>query len=208
MATCRANRDASIAVLAKAPVPGLAKTRLIPALGADGAARLQAHFIAIAVETALQVGAVTLWATPDDAHPLFQQLANKVKVVTQVAGDLGARMLAAVSAARAPVLVIGTDCPALTTDHLRVAADLLNDGIDVVVDPADDGGYALIGMNSAEPRLFTDMTWSTSTVMAETRRRLARLNLSWREPARLWDVDVPEDLERMRSENLTHLLPS
>jgi glycosyltransferase A (GT-A) superfamily protein (DUF2064 family) len=106
------------------------------------------------------------------------------------------------------VLVIGTDCPALTPDHLRVAAELLNDGIDVVVDPADDGGYALIGMKTAEPRLFADMAWSTPTVMAETRRRLARLNLSWREPARLWDVDLPEDLERMRTANLTHLLRS
>jgi rSAM/selenodomain-associated transferase 1 len=208
MATCRANREVSIAILAKAPVPGLAKTRLIPALGADGAARLQARFISIAVETAQKVGAVTLWAAPHDAHPVFRQLADRVKVVTQVAGDLGARMLAAVSAASGPVLVIGTDCPALTPDHLRVAAELLNDGIDVVVDPADDGGYALIGMKTAEPRLFADMAWSTPTVMAETRRRLARLNLSWREPARLWDVDLPEDLERMRTANLTHLLRS
>jgi glycosyltransferase A (GT-A) superfamily protein (DUF2064 family) len=50
------------------------------------------------------------------------------------------------------------------------------------------------------------MDWSTPTVMAETRRRLARLNLSWREPARLWDVDTPDDLDRMRAANLAHLL--
>jgi len=206
MAMCPANREVSIAILAKAPVPGRAKTRLIPALGADGAARLQARFISRAVETARAVGAVTLWADPDDKHPIFRDLAPQIAVQCQVEGDLGARMLAAVAAARGPVLVIGTDCPALTPDHLRIAGDLLRDGIDVVVDPAEDGGYALIGMAMAEPRLFTGMTWSTPTVMAETRGRLARFNLTWREPARLWDVDRPEDLQRMRAENLTHLL--
>ena len=89
---------------------------------------------------------------------------------------------------------------------MRTAAALLRDGIDVVINPTDDGGYALIGMNEPEPRLFADMAWSTPTVMAETRRRLAQLNLSWREPARLWDVDTPADLDRMRAENLSHLL--
>jgi glycosyltransferase A (GT-A) superfamily protein (DUF2064 family) len=76
----------------------------------------------------------------------------------------------------------------------------------VVVNPAEDGGYVLIGMRRPEPQLFADMAWSTPTVMMETRRRLARLHLSWREPARLWDVDVPQDLQRMRAENLAHLL--
>jgi uncharacterized protein len=203
----RGNHEVTIALLAKAPIPGLAKTRLIPALGADGAARLQERFIVATVETALKVAAVTLWAAPDDTHPIFQRLARHVRLACQGPGDLGARMLAAVAAAGGPVLVIGTDCPALTADHMRTAVDLLRDGIDVIVSPADDGGYVLIGMTEANPRLFAGMAWSATTVMAETRRRLAQLNLSWREPARLWDVDVPEDLDRMRAANLGHLLP-
>jgi len=202
----RANGEISIAILAKAPIAGAAKTRLIPALGSEGAARLQERLLMAAVQTALEVGKVTLWATPDASHAAFQQFAPRVRLACQPTGDLGARMLEAITAAHHPVLVIGTDCPALTADHLRRSADLLHDGIDVVVNPAEDGGYVLIGMRRPEPRLFADMAWSTPAVMMETRRRLACLNLSWREPARLWDVDVPQDLQRMQAENLAHLL--
>jgi rSAM/selenodomain-associated transferase 1 len=201
-----ATRKVAIAILAKAPIPGLAKTRLIPALGPAGAARLQERLLSAAIQTALKVGTVTLWAAPDHSHPAFQQFASHVRLARQPDGDLGARMLAAIAAAHGPVLVMGTDSPALTPDHLRRSAELLHDGIDVVVNPAEDGGYVLIGVRTPEPQLFANMTWSTPTVMAETRRRLARLNLSWREPVRLWDVDVPQDLQRMHTENLAHLL--
>jgi len=202
----RVNGEIAIAILAKAPIAGVAKTRLIPALGPEGAARLQERLLVAAVATALEVGTVTLWAAPDTSHPAFQQFAPRVRLACQPDGDLGTRMLGAIAAENRPVLVIGTDCPALTADHLRRSADLLHDGIDVVVSPAEDGGYVLIGMRTPEPRLFSDMVWSTPTVMMETRRRLACLNLSWREPARLWDVDVPRDLHRMQAENLAHLL--
>ena len=202
----RVNGEIAIALLAKAPIAGVAKTRLIPALGPEGAARLQQRLLMAAVQTALEVGTVTLWAAPDASHPAFQQFAPRVRLACQPDGDLGARMLEAIAAENRPVLVIGTDCPALTADHLRRSADLLHDGIDVVVNPAEDGGYVLIGMRRPEPRLFAEMAWSMPTVMMETRRRLACLNLSWREPARLWDVDVPLDLQRMRAENLAHLL--
>jgi uncharacterized protein len=191
----------AIAILAKAPVPGLAKTRLAPVLGADGAADLQARFIAHTVTTAQSaaLGPVTLWVAPDQHHPLFQAIAASpgVALAAQPEGDLGARMMAALETARGPAIVVGTDCPALTPEHLRAAAQALVDGIDVVVIPVDDGGYGLIGMQRPQPALFEGMTWSTSSVMAETRRRLSRLGLSWREPARLWDVDVPADLERL-----------
>jgi len=200
----------AVAILAKAPLPGLAKTRLAPALGADGAARLQAKFIERVVTTAqaAAVGPVTLWAAPDRDHPVFQTIAALlgVALAVQPEGDLGARMMAAIAAANGAAIVVGTDCPALTPDHLRAAARALNDGVDVVIVPVDDGGYGLIGMQRPEPALFADMTWSTSSVMAETRRRLTRLGLSWREPARLWDVDVPADLERLAGAGLASLM--
>jgi rSAM/selenodomain-associated transferase 1 len=219
---------AAIAILAKAPLPGLAKTRLAPVLGADGAANLQARFIAHTVRTAQSaaVGPVTLWTASDQHHAVFQAagvaLAAKsdisdfahlksaevgqARLRMQPQGDLGARMMAAVAAASGPAIVIGTDCPALTPEHLRAAAQALVDGIDVVVIPVDDGGYGLIGMRRAEPALFENMAWSTSSVMAETRRRLSRLGLSWREPARLWDVDVPADLDRLARAGLASLM--
>ncbi len=201
----------AIAILAKAPIPGLAKTRLIPALGEAGAATLQARLTARAVVTAMAAGTgpVTLWAAPDERHPAFAQLAERfaVALARQDDGDLGARMLAALAAANGPALVIGTDCPALTAEHLGAAADVLRQGTDVVVIPVEDGGYALIGARAAQPALFRDMRWSTPGVMAETRRRLAARGLTWREPVKLWDVDVPEDLERLRASGLRDLIP-
>jgi rSAM/selenodomain-associated transferase 1 len=202
----------SVAILAKAPLPGFSKTRLAPALGADGAARLQARLIERAVETAraANIGPITLWAAPDQDHPAFQTLAALfgVALARQPDGDLGLRMLAALEAARGPAIVIGTDCPALQPAHLRAAAAALAGGVDAVVVPVEDGGYALIGMREPEPALFADMPWSTDGVMAETRRRLTRLSLSWREPARLWDVDLPEDVERLKREGLAALMGS
>lgn len=199
-----------IAILAKAPLPGLAKTRLAPALGPEGAAALQARMIERTVETAkaAATGSITLWAAPDEQHPIFQMIGTMlgIKAMRQPDGDLGERMYAAVAGAGGPVLVIGTDCPALTVEHLRTAADVLRAGFDAVVIPVEDGGYALIGARRAEPGLFADVRWSTASVMADTRRRLLHLRYSWREPTRLWDVDVPEDLDRLKREGLGSLL--
>jgi uncharacterized protein len=211
MAMCPGNPEkVAIAILAKAPLPGLAKTRLAPVLGADGAANLQARFIAHAVATArlAAVGPVTLWTSPDRHHPLFRTIADElgVALAVQPEGGLGARMIAALAAASGPAIVVGTDCPALTAEHLRVAARVLVDGIDAVIIPVDDGGYGLIGMQRPQPALFEGITWSTPSVMAETRRCLSRLGLSWREPARLWDVDRPADLDRLASAGLADLM--
>lgn len=204
------NEPVAVAILAKAPVAGFAKTRLIPVLGADGAAALQARLIARAVATACAaaIGPVTLWATPDEAHPAFVAMrAHGIALARQGDGDLGARMLAAIAAANGPSLVIGTDCPVLTPDHLRTAADILRGGADAVVVPAEDGGYALIGMRAPEPSVFSAMRWSTPDVMDETRRRLRALGLSWQEPVTLWDVDVPADIARMKTVGLGDLIP-
>jgi uncharacterized protein len=189
----RANPE--IAILAKAPIPGLAKTRLMPALGAHGAAALQDLLTERTVATACKFGTVTLWGTPDITHPSFRELVTRfrIRLKRQPDGDLGARMLAALAHGG---LVIGTDCPALTADHLRRAAAALADH-DVVLIPAEDGGYVLIGMRAPQPGLFDGMVWSTDTVLAETRARITRLGLSACELETLWDVDRPEDLARL-----------
>ena len=206
------NEPVAVAVLAKAPIAGFAKTRLIPVLGARGAAVLQERLVERAVETACAaaIGPVTLWTTPDESHPVFQSIGAHlgITLARQADGDLGARMLAAITAANTCVLLIGSDCPALTLDHLRAAADVLRDRAPAVVIPAEDGGYALIGVRTPEPALFSDMPWSTPLVMNETRRRLRTLGLTWHEPVTLWDVDLPQDLERMRGIGLHDLIPS
>jgi hypothetical protein len=144
---------------------------------------------------------VTLWAAPDETHPLFGTMRRKfgVALSRQPNGDLGARMHAAVEAAVGPTLVTGIDCPALTADHLHLAAATLRN-YDVVVIPAADGGYVLIGLRQPQAALFEGIEWGKETVMDETRRRLQSLTLSWRELLTLWDVDTPHDLERLQRE--------
>jgi rSAM/selenodomain-associated transferase 2/rSAM/selenodomain-associated transferase 1 len=199
----------AIAILAKAPIPGLAKTRLIPALGAEGAATLQGRLLERAVDVALdaaqqaKLGPVTLWCAPDCTHPAFTAQAERpgLGLAAQPTGDLGERMLAAVRATPRDskgTLVIGTDCPALTIEHLHAAASALADH-DAVLIPAEDGGYVLIGLRQAIPELFTDMPWGSVEVAAETRARLTRLGLFWRELDPLWDVDRPEDIVRLQA---------
>jgi rSAM/selenodomain-associated transferase 1 len=190
-----------IAILAKAPIPGHAKTRLIPSIGAHAAAVLQERMTAQTVETAraAAVGPVTLWCAPDPRHVSFREIAvrHHVPLKRQVDGDLGARMLA--TFAGGPTLVIGTDCPAFTVEHLRQAADALREA-DVVLIPAEDGGYVLIGACAPQPALFTDMVWGNANVLAETRKRIASLGLTAIELDPLWDVDSESDLARLERE--------
>ena len=202
----RANAEADdrveIAILAKAPVAGQAKTRLIPLLGADGAARLQGWLLArtVATAAAADLGPVVLWCAGPPDHPDFRRCRDSGKALLQAQpeGDIGVRMLAAAAAAKTPagVLIIGTDCPVLTPALLREAAAALN-GRDAVVFPAEDGGYVLIGMRRPAPELFAGIEWGTGSVMARTREKLAGLGWSWAEPATLWDVDRPADYERL-----------
>src|SRR6202030_1883491 len=134
----------ALAVLARAPVAGSVKTRLIPALGADGAAALQERLIERTDATALAaaIGPGTVCMTPATRHPCFTALASRhpIALAAQPDGDLGARLLAACAPAGGPALIIGTDCPTLTAAHLREAADVLRAGTDAVVIPAADGG--------------------------------------------------------------------
>jgi rSAM/selenodomain-associated transferase 1 len=195
----------AIAVMARAPVPGLAKTRLIPALGAHAAAVLQERLTERALAVALEAGTgpVTLWCTPRTTHAVFRELGARLPVDLrqQPDGDLGARMLAAVSAAAGAVLVIGTDCPALQPSHLRAAADALRGGGAVTLIPAEDGGYVLIGTRAAHPSLFAAIAWGSDTVLAETRSRVATLGLTAIELDALWDVDTEADFARMEREH-------
>ena len=198
-------QSVQVAIMAKAPIPGLAKTRLIPALGASGAARLQRRLTRMTVACALdaELGAVTIWCAPDSRHRFFRALRRTtgVTLFEQSGGDLGERMHTAfrLQCARGPVIVIGTDCPALRPAHLREAARALIAGEDAVFYPAEDGGYVLVGLREPQPTLFADMAWSTSRVMSDTRARAVAQGLRVRECETLWDVDLPEQLARLNT---------
>lgn len=191
--------------MAKAPMPGLTKTRLIPALGAEGASELQRALILRTVATALEagIGSVSIWCGPDTQHRLFQDIASKnpVQLHEQSAGDLGGRMHAAFVAATAvsPTLLIGVDCPSMAPAHLRRCGECLRRGDDAVFLPAEDGGYVLVGLRRPQACLFNDIEWGSPAVMAVTRERLRELNLIWSEPETLWDLDRPDDLRRWRA---------
>jgi len=198
-------RGVRIAVFAKAPVAGLAKTRLAPALGAAGAARLAERLLAHAVAQAVAagVGPVTVWTTPDSAHAAFQRLQQQhgVALAVQAGGDLGLRMLHTFEQGYTqdpdmPTLLMGTDAPALNSAVLREAAAALHERPAVFV-PALDGGYALVGLRAPHAALFTGMRWSTAQVMDDTRARLAAAGIAHTELEAVADIDEAADLQHL-----------
>lgn len=196
----------AIGVLARAPLAGACKTRLIPLIGAPGAARLQRHLIERTLDTACAAapGAVTLFTAgeaPDAPWSHWQQRFG-VRLVPQVGADLGERMrraLAALLGQAQQALLIGTDCPLLETRHLQAAARRLARARMVFV-PAKDGGYVLVGAREPNAEVFRGIAWSTAHVMRQTRDALRacgwRSGRDWAELPALWDIDRPADLRR------------
>ena len=210
-----AAESTAVIVFARAPQPGHVKTRLIPLIGAEGAAALHVRLLKLTLETARAAGfrRIELHGAPDCDDPFFRFCAGHygVALVPQTAGDLGTRMLAAFEAAlaaHARVLLVGSDCPALTARHLRRAERALRDGADAVLGPCEDGGYALIGLRRVHASLFENVTWGSGTVMAETRARIAALEWRCHELETLWDVDRAEDYERLVGAGLLRDAPA
>jgi rSAM/selenodomain-associated transferase 1 len=191
-----------VVLLTKAPRPGRVKTRLIPFLGAEGAAALQARLIKHALATVRRAGFRKVELHGDPANDPFLRFCAehyRATLVEQCPGDLGDRMHHAFVGTAEPssVLLIGSDCPALTPAHLREAAQVLAAGSDAVLVPVEDGGYSLVGVARADRRLFDGIAWGTSSVTEQTRERLANLGWRWTELATLWDVDTVADYERL-----------
>ena len=192
----------ALIIFAKAPVPGQAKTRLIPALGAEGAARLADRLLAHTLQQALAlpVEHLELCVSPNEQHPAFERASaaapERLNITMQGEGDLGQRMhraLSRVLSQHTRALLIGTDAPALDTALLGQAVQALAQHPAVFV-PALDGGYALVGLIRPAPALFQDMAWSTAQVMQDTRSRARQLGLSWIELPPVADIDEPGDL--------------
>jgi rSAM/selenodomain-associated transferase 1 len=187
----------AIAIFAKAPIAGQAKTRLIPALGAEGAATLAARLIRrIAAEAvAVNPGQATLWCTPDAEHPLFREMSERpgLLLALQQGGDIGARMAHAFAKTPVALILVGADCPSLDAARLHQAARQL-EGADLVIDPAEDGGYGLIAGRALPATLFEGVAWSTGQVMRQTRERAMSLGLRLAEGPVLRDLDTPDDL--------------
>lgn len=189
-----------IVIMAKSPRPGFAKTRLIPALGADGAARLARvmldHTLLQAREA--NIGPIELCITPS-ADPLWSTIAvpPATAVTDQGSGDLGDRLARASERAldqNRAVLLMGTDCPALDAARLlQIKQELLEH--DAVILPAMDGGYAALAIKQFSSTLFTEIAWSTASVASTTLARLRELGWTVSVLPKVSDIDEPCDLE-------------
>jgi rSAM/selenodomain-associated transferase 2/rSAM/selenodomain-associated transferase 1 len=209
--------DQRIIVMARWPEAGKAKTRLIPALGPDGAAKLHTCLVRRTLKTVCgfterhrcEIDVQFAGGTPDDMRHLF---GDHLRYTPQQGDSLGDRMSAAIGLAFAQgchrVVVIGTDCPQLQARHLEEAFSSLHH-TDVAIGPAVDGGYYLIAVREHAPGLFQDINWGSETVLRQTLQHLRRINrtrtlLPW-----LSDVDFPEDLVVCRQwpEEFVSVLP-
>jgi rSAM/selenodomain-associated transferase 1 len=192
--------------MAKAPLAGAVKTRLCPPLSPREAAALARCFLRdrVAQVRALRGVRPVVAYAPASERARFQRLAPGVDLIAQVGADLGARMRAALATllveGHEAVIALGTDTPTLSTTVLQSAVDRIASGdADVVLGPADDGGYYLIGVRGDHPSLFEDLPWSTSAVLEITERRARAARLRTARIAPCFDVDTPDDLARLRA---------
>jgi rSAM/selenodomain-associated transferase 1 len=197
-------------VFCKAPELGKVKTRISKPLDERGLEGKQ-----IAVETheylALHTlrnitesnsAPVQLWCSPDKSHPFFQQCENEfgVELKNQGQGDLGERMSRAfddVLSKYDSAVVIGTDCPMLNSTIVEEAFTLLQESECSVIGPAEDGGYVLLGLSENQPDIFQDIAWGSTVVLEET---IKKMNGPVSRLPKMWDVDRPEDLQRLQKE--------
>ncbi|MDY7098324.1 MAG: TIGR04282 family arsenosugar biosynthesis glycosyltransferase [Pseudomonadota bacterium] len=181
-------------LFARYPVPGECKTRLIPAVGPEGAAAIHRQLAQRTAELLRTSGCeVTVAITGADPDAFARWLGAGMDFVPQTDGDLTDRLLPFVD--HAPVIFFGSDTPDLSASHIDEAVRALVNS-EVVIGPAEDGGYYLIGMQRPLPELLTDMLWSTDQVLPETLRRLEQMGIAPHLLETLSDCDTPEDLAR------------
>ena len=192
----------ALLVFAKAPIAGHAKTRLIPKLGSAGAANLHQKLVRHTLDTLSNSNYwdTLLWCAGDMEHNFFRHCSANydLKLFSQQGDDLGQRMYNAAKFSLQnydSICIVGTDCPMLKSENISQAFDALKH-IDVAFNPAEDGGYILIATNSIERNIFEGIQWGTSQVMTQSLGKAKQLNLNVKLLDTLWDVDIPEDLER------------
>lgn len=198
------NDDVRVLFFAKSPIAGRVKTRFIPSLGVEGALALHERLIRLTWQRVTEGGKwpIELWVSETGQEQWFSQLCPPQQMYVQQGEDLGQRMYHALNDAlqRAPnVLVIGADCVSLDVEYVSDAVSRLRAGARVVLGPAEDGGYVLLGVRNQVPApLFEDIDWGTPSVLDQTRVKLQQMSIDWQELPTRWDVDVPEDLTRLQ----------
>ena len=187
--------SACVVILTKSPQPGRVKTRLIPALGAEGAARFHRALVDITLDKVRRSGLpamVSLAGSPDEPFAASIR-AQGFAIEPQVSGDLGARLRHAM---RGPGrrIAIGTDCPLFSPQTLQDAAERSDT---LVIGPASDGGYWMLATDTPQDHLFTDIPWSTAQTCSVTLQRAAEQGLRVELAPEQDDIDTPADLQRL-----------
>lgn len=190
---------------ARSPVVGGVKTRLVPALGEQGACDLHCELVRWTCRALVGsgIGEVELHVAGQLDHPLFRTCLamGAARVLPQSGDDLGGRMYSALAGGLERfrrVVLVGSDCPGIDGDYLSRALVAL-DRAPVVIGPALDGGYVLIGARQASARVFCDVPWGTGSVYGQTQSRLRELGWRWEALEALADIDRPEDLPVWRA---------
>jgi len=184
-------------LFARSPRPGQVKTRLEPALGQERTLVLYKRLLSrqIALLKQCPDARKVFWLEGNPTQEVLQNFDGEIFL--QMGGDIGERMGHALDKTLEhcdSVILIGCDSPGLNQEMLEKGFQALEEGHDAVFVPATDGGYVLVGLCKAEPELFAGIPWGTQAVMAQTRDRLERLKLSWKELDAVGDIDEPQDL--------------
>ncbi|MDH5388163.1 MAG: TIGR04282 family arsenosugar biosynthesis glycosyltransferase [Gammaproteobacteria bacterium] len=202
--TALKRKDTVVLVFAKAPIAGEVNTRLIPDIGVEAATELQAELIHSRLENLQKNNLYTtqLWCAPDVTHDFFQSCRAQydIELFAQQGADLGERMSSAIKLSLETfkrVVLIGTDAPSLTVDQIENAINKLSNN-DIVIAPAEDGGYVLVGMSRHCDAVFQSVPWGSDAVLETTRDKIIRNNLTSYELETCWDIDRVEDYWRYK----------
>jgi rSAM/selenodomain-associated transferase 1 len=189
--------------MTRTPGPGPVKTRLARSLGASTTAALYAAFIGDLDERLGTLGLPALWFHWPPGPAIGLELTNAAGIFPQRGADLGARMEAAFAQTFAlgygPVVMLGADVPHVPLDWITQAIGRLASGTEVVVGPATDGGYYLVGLGRPTSAPFREVAWGTSTVYTTTLERIAAAGLRMHALPAWFDIDEREDLDRLRT---------
>lgn len=190
-------------IFSKAPEAGKVKTRLIPQLGQHKATQLHQYMLKQTLINASKLHDIhcELHCAGDISHPVLQELSHQYKLplCQQLGKSLGERMANAMQTAlqtETACVIIGTDCPALSSDYINQAFDHLNNN-DVVIGPAQDGGYVLIGSKLANREIFNNIEWSSAKVFDQTVKNILQLQLKYYKMNTLSDIDEHIDLNHL-----------
>jgi rSAM/selenodomain-associated transferase 1 len=196
-----------LCIFARAPVLGTVKRRLVPALGEAGALAAYTELLEGTLERCVNPRAyrTELWLSGDPPHSAVDDWCRRFALVvrSQAGADLGERMRVALEddlGASIRAVLVGADCPDIDRDYVAAAFAAL-ESCDLVLGPAADGGYGLVGLKRPMPELFRDMAWGSATVCAETLDRARQSGATVHCLPEIYDVDRPADWVRYRALN-------